>query len=104
MAGTPAAGQPASKKPVSGKAAVSKGRPRPKADKAKATPSKRRPVRMVLGHPSPPPELAGKWVAWSRDRRIIASGDTLAGVMDHIASKGIKGASYQLLPSSVRGR
>jgi hypothetical protein len=80
-------------------------KPRPATGTTKAVPSKRRrQVRTVPGHPAPPPELAGKWVAWSRDRRIVASDDTLAGVMGQIASKGIKGASYQLLPSLIRGR
>jgi hypothetical protein len=50
----------------------------------------------------PPRELAGKWVAWSR-YKIVASGDTLAGVIAQVKESGIKGASYELLPGLTRG-
>ena len=56
----------------------------------------------VSPYPVPPRELAGKWVAWSR-YRIVASGETLGEVMDLVASEGIEGASYELLPSLSRG-
>jgi len=46
----------------------------------------------------PPRELAGKWVAWSRDGRIVASNETLASVMDHVEREGIKGVSFERLP------
>jgi hypothetical protein len=56
----------------------------------------------VSPYPVPPRDLAGKWVAWSR-YRIVASGETLGEVMDSVAAEGIKGASYQLIPSLSRG-
>ena len=56
----------------------------------------------VSPYPVPPRELAGKWVAWSR-YKIVASGETLGEVMDSVASEGIEGASYELLPSLSRG-
>ena len=48
--------------------------------------------------PSVPSELAGKWIAWSPRRQIVASGDALSGVMADVASKGIEVASYRLVP------
>ncbi len=58
----------------------------------------------VPSYTPPPPELAGKWIAWSRDGRMVASGETLEEVMALVASRKIKGASYEPLPLSVRGR
>jgi hypothetical protein len=55
-------------------------------------------------YPSPPRELAGKWVAWSRDRQIVASGDTLAGVVATVASLPIEDASYERVPRFDRLR
>jgi Family of unknown function (DUF5678) len=52
---------------------------------------------LVLPNPLPPRELAGKWVAWS-NRRIVASGDTLAEVVHQVKAVGIEDASYDLLP------
>jgi hypothetical protein len=49
-------------------------------------------------YPSVPKEFAGKWIAWSPDRKIVASGDTLAGVVADVTSRGIEGASYQGVP------
>jgi hypothetical protein len=49
-------------------------------------------------YPSVPSELAGKWIAWSPDRRIVASGDALSGVMAEVTSKGIEVASYGRVP------
>jgi Family of unknown function (DUF5678) len=54
-------------------------------------------------YPIPPIELAGKWVAWSRDREIIAAGETLAEVMAMVESRAPRGASYELLPRLDRG-
>ena len=53
-------------------------------------------------YPSTPIDLAGKWVAWSRDRQIVASGETLSGVATTVASMGIKDASYERLPRARR--
>ena len=50
------------------------------------------------GHPSIPIELAGKWIAWSPRGQIVASGSALSDVMADVASMGIEGASYQLVP------
>ncbi len=58
----------------------------------------------VPSYAPPPLELAGKWVAWSKDGRMVASGETLEEVMGLVASQKIKGASYEPLPLSVRGR
>jgi Family of unknown function (DUF5678) len=58
----------------------------------------------IPSYDPPPPELAGKWIAWSKDGRLVASGETLEEVMALVASKKIKGASYEPLPLSVRGR
>jgi hypothetical protein len=70
---------------------------------AKAVPSKRRRSGpLVSPYPVPPRELAGKWVAWSR-YKIVASGDSLAGVVARVKESGIKGASYELLPPLTRG-
>ena len=59
-------------------------------------------IMAVSPYPVPPRELAGKWVAWSR-YKIVASGETLGELMDSVASEGIEGASYELLPSLSRG-
>ena len=73
------------------------------AGKAKAAPSNpRRSGLLVSPYPIPPRELAGKWVAWSR-YKIVASGDTLAGVIAQVERDGVKGASYELLPGLTRG-
>jgi hypothetical protein len=56
----------------------------------------------VSPYPVPPRELAGKWVAWAK-YEIVASGETLGEVMDFVAAEGIKGASYELIPSPSRG-
>ncbi len=89
----------AGKKAPSRKAA----RARIAAGQAKAAPSKRRPAEpLVSPYPVPPRELAGKWVAWSR-YKIVASGETLAGVIAQVKESGIKGASYELLPGLTRG-
>jgi hypothetical protein len=70
---------------------------------AKAAPSKRRRAGpMVSPYPIPPRELAGKWVAWSR-YKIVASGDTLAGVIAQVKSGKMKEVSYELLPGLERG-
>jgi hypothetical protein len=66
-------------------------------------PSKRRKkfkrlVEIVSPYPAPPRELAGKWVAWSPDYRIVASGETLAEVVESVKSAGIEDASYELVP------
>lgn len=53
-------------------------------------------------YPAPPLSLAGKWVAWSRDHRIIASGDTLADVIRAVALQGIRGVSFERLPDLGR--
>jgi hypothetical protein len=93
----------AGKKSLSQMSGVSKGPPQSEAGKVRATSSKRRrPGPPVSPYPAPPRELAGKWVAWSR-YRIVASGDTLAEVMDRVAAEGIRGASYELLPDLTRG-
>jgi hypothetical protein len=93
----------ASKQTISKKITVSKDPPHSRGGKVKADPSKRRRSGPpVSPYPAPPRELAGKWVAWSR-YQIVASGDTLAGVMDRVAAEGIKGASYELLPELTRG-
>ena len=55
-------------------------------------------------YPSTPIELAGKWIAWSRDRRIVASGDTLAGVVATVASLQVQEASYERVPRFDRPR
>jgi hypothetical protein len=59
---------------------------------------KRGPRISSPAYPSVPKEFAGKWIAWSPDRKIVASGDTLAGVVADVTSKGIEGASYQGVP------
>ena len=93
----------AGKKFIFRKTAVSEGPPRHRGAKVKAVPSKRRPPGpLVSPYPVPPRELAGKWVAWSR-YQIVASGDTLAEVMDRVAAEEIHGASYGLLPELTRG-
>jgi hypothetical protein len=53
---------------------------------------------------APPRELAGKWVAWSKEGRIVASGETLSGVVDLVTLKKIRGASYECVPLLVRNR
>jgi hypothetical protein len=58
----------------------------------------------IPSYAPPPLELAGKWIAWSKDGRIVASGATLEEVMALVTSKKIRGASYEPLPRSVRGR
>ena len=41
---------------------------------------------IIQSHPLAPPELAGKWIAWSGDNReIVAYGDTLGQVRDQVA-------------------
>src|SRR5947209_2216502 len=92
MASKQAAGGPA------GQRRASKKTPAPEA----ARPEPVGPGVAVSPYPVPPRELAGKWVAWSR-YRIVASGETLGEVMDSVASEGIKGATYELLPSLSRG-
>ena len=44
-------------------------------------------------------ELTGKWVAWSKDGRVIASGDTLENV--RAIGGRFPGVSYEKIP---RGR
>jgi hypothetical protein len=93
----------AGKKSLSKKTAVSEGPPRPRGSEVKAAPSKRRRTGpLVSPYPVPPRELAGKWVAWS-GYQIVASGETLAEVMDRVAAEEIQGASYELLPELTRG-
>ena len=55
-------------------------------------------------YPAPPAELSGKWVVWSHNGRIIASGATLSNVVDQVTSKKIIGASYERLPANIRTR
>jgi hypothetical protein len=93
----------AGKRTISRKTTASKGPSRRRDGEVEVAPSKRRRPRLpVSPYPAPPRELAGKWVAWSR-YRIVASGDTLAEVMDRVVAEGIKGASYELLPETTRG-
>ena len=49
-------------------------------------------------YPPPPRELAGKWIAWSRDGQILFSGDALGPLMDRVEQEGIRGVSYEVLP------
>jgi hypothetical protein len=62
--------------------------------RAKKADSKRRIV---------PLSLAGKWVAWSLEGKIVASAETLSEVVGLVASKKLKGASYERLPAVCRG-
>lgn len=56
--------------------------------------------KLPIGRPAPPPELAGKWVAWSSDdTQIVAHADTFMEVKRIVDSEGINGASYQRLPA-----
>jgi len=53
---------------------------------------------IVRSHPLAPPELAGKWIAWSGDNReIVAYGDTLAEVRDQVAHIRGGEVSYEKL-------
>jgi hypothetical protein len=98
-----AAGEVVTQGSTSDPSAVSEPSRHPETGEATAVSPKRRRARcMVSPYPIPPRELAGKWVAWSR-YRIVASGETLGEVMDSVASEGITGASYELLPSLSRG-
>ena len=46
---------------------------------------------------TPPPEMAGKWVAWSADMQtIVASGDTIAEARGQIPDGEV--VSYQYVP------
>ena len=77
------------------------------APKGALIPKKPRTPRGILSskpYPTTPRELAGKWVAWSRDRQIVASGDTLAGVVATVASLHIEDASYERVPRFDRPR
>lgn len=51
---------------------------------------------------TPPRELAGRWVAWSRDGRLLASGRTLGRVRREVRRLGEGGASYELIPATRR--
>jgi hypothetical protein len=53
---------------------------------------------------APARELAGKWVAWSKEGHIVASAETLSEVVDFVTLKKIRGASYECLPLLVRNR
>jgi len=55
----------------------------------------------LSSYPKPSRDLAGKWVAWA-GCRIVASGDTLAGVVASVEREGIKGASFERLPALRR--
>jgi hypothetical protein len=101
-----AAGKSGAERPMSSKTAtskpVAKRRPPKSIAAAKAARSDHAGQLVAVSpYPVPPRELAGKWVAWSR-YQIVASGETLGEVMDRVASEGIKGASYELLPSLSR--
>jgi hypothetical protein len=61
-----------------------------------------RTIRPASPYPKPPRELAGKWVAWSQ-YQIVFSADKLDDVMDWVERQGIKGVSYERLPTSDRG-
>ena len=65
-------------------------------------PSRQRVQEVVSPYPKPPRELAGKWVAWFQDYRIVASHDTLAAVIDQVKREGIEGVSYERLPNLHR--
>ncbi len=91
MTSKPAAGRSKGKKPASAKTAD------PTATGSEGIGE----TVAISPYPVPPRELAGKWVAWSR-YRIVASGETLGEVMDSVAARGIKGASYELIPSPSR--
>jgi hypothetical protein len=57
-------------------------------------------------YPSTPIGLAGRWVAWSPDREIVASGTTLSGVAAAVAMLDVNGVSYECLPEArdIRAR
>ena len=45
---------------------------------------------------TPPPEMAGKWVAWAADMQtIVASGDSLKEIEEQIGDQVV---SYQYVP------
>jgi hypothetical protein len=71
----------------------------------KASPRLKRRKRAAVSssYPATPLTMAGKWIAWSKAGRIVASGDTLSGVMELVASKKVRGASYERVPHLVRG-
>ena len=53
---------------------------------------------ITQSHPLAPPELAGKWIAWSgNNREIVAYGDTLAEVRDQVAHMRGGEVSYEKL-------
>ncbi len=54
-------------------------------------------------YPPPPAELAGRWVAWSEDARIVAADDTLAGLVKQVNNQGLKNVSYERVPRLHRG-
>ncbi len=53
-------------------------------------------------YPPPPTSVAGKWVAWTQDRQIVTSGDTLSEVAKAVESLGAKGVTYGHVPRSRR--
>jgi hypothetical protein len=88
------------KKAAPGRKARPNGASRPGPQTSRATRAQTK--GLTSPYPAPPLSLAGKWVAWSRDHRIIASGDTLADILKTVALQGIRGVSYERLPDLGR--
>lgn len=65
-------------------------------------PGSRAVVHQSPAYAVPTRELAGKWVAWSRDGRLVTSGDTLAEVKAFVEREGARGVSYEHLPEPGR--
>ena len=58
----------------------------------------RKSPRIIPAFPSPPRELMGQWVAYSRTGEVIASGADLEPVVAEAERIGDPDVSYQKLP------